>query len=246
MRRFVVLAALVGMLVTFAAYAAYVTNQLNEKTACIQALDETVGILVDTVAQQAETLEVEEANKQRMASAWHVREMELIDSMQVLGNCGLKGIQDLEAVRRELEMVLEGVPEVAPIFGPLSDLITKAHDNLFVVFMADEKPVPYLPPEDDDPLMLGRPAKIAQVYESGTYVYMRVMHAPGTKSEGVDGWLINDGSPVEPEDSSVDTPWGVMYWHGMKRVHPWNPVGWHKFPKEGPSMIEDQERIGTN
>jgi len=143
MSKWLVTATIVGMLVTFACYAVYMNNEVAERETYADELEFITDVLTTTVCKQADMheadMEIAEANVQRMVSGWHVREMELIDSMQTLGNCGLQGVHDLEAVRDELRAAQADLDSTERLDETLK-LIAKAYDNLFVVFMADVKP----------------------------------------------------------------------------------------------------------
>ena len=221
--RGVVTIALIGMLVIFAVYATSMITELSKKITYIGELEATVDIMGDTVSKQAELLEQAKADKQQLVSGWHVREIELQGKIFTLETCGAKGVRDLEGIRDELRKVLEGFPEYHQYFTETLKLIAQAKNKLFTVFVANVS---------IQPLMLGHPTQSAQFYESGEWSYALFVEDIGTEKVCVTGRLIEDRFPVEPvEDghaaiTQVETPWGIMYWHGEDREN--GRIGWHK------------------
>lgn len=174
MSKWLVIAGVLGMLVTFAGYAIYASNEVAKRDTYIGELEDVTDGLITVVAKQADMYD---ADQQRLVSAWHVREMELMDKISTLETAG----------------------------------------------------------QTDDPLMLGKPVNIATMYASDNWEYIRVVENIATTNETVDAWLMKDDTPVEPENASettLETPWGTMYWHGLERVNACDVIGWHTFPKE--------------
>ncbi len=237
MRKILVVTALFGMLVIFASYAVFTSNQLAERETYITELRLVTDVLTTTVCQQSAQYD---ADKQRLVSGWHVREMELTGRIFTLETAGTTGVHDLEGIRDELRAAQADLTLPPNRFDETLKLIAQAHDKLQVVFMGDASiqptlPIPILPA--DDPLMLGYPTQTAQLYESGEWSYVLFAEDIGTDKECIIGRLMEDHAPVEPggEDGQpamvqVETPWGFMYWCGEDRES--GRIGWHKSPKD--------------
>jgi hypothetical protein len=108
---------------------------------------------------------------------------------------------------------------IAILFGgvALFSAALATTDNPFAIV----RPIPPLLEEEID------------LVDSGTYVYgkYKYVYDRANRFEGPTGYLFILGKPVLAmvRNEKVDTPWGIMYWHGV-HDHRALPEGWMPYP----------------
>lgn len=105
-------------------------------------------------------------------------------------------------------------------------------------------------PADPAPAAAPQPLDLTHdgVFTADRWEYRFTLIAPGSKSEGYQGELFFDGTPVE-EPSPGDfyhTPWGPLVWHGNP-VMMWGKHGWMPRPTDttgGHAIVEPWRASG--
>lgn len=79
------------------------------------------------------------------------------------------------------------------------------------------------------------------IYEHEGWTLEVTFVNPGTRSEGQQGRLLNDGKPVEAIDKgdSLLTPLGLVKYYGEERVRAWDLTGWSFADRRKVKRAED-------